>query len=65
MDRPAQAFIADVPRDLLTGGPLHYAAAGQGYRLYAVGWSGKDQGGRIHPDPGGEDQGDWVWFAAR
>jgi hypothetical protein len=32
---------------------------GQAYRLYSVGWDGKDDGG--HYDSAHPTQGDWPW----
>jgi hypothetical protein len=49
-------FLAQVPRDLIGGQPLHYRRSDDGkFLLYSVGWNEKDDGGKA----GSED--DWVW----
>jgi len=58
-------FIQRVPRDLMTGSPLHYALKEDGrFTLYSVGWNERDDGGSIAKTSGGQtdtEQGDWVW----
>ncbi|MBI4913135.1 MAG: hypothetical protein HY823_10390 [Acidobacteria bacterium] len=62
-------FIRELPRDLVTGGPLVYRRTPEGaFVLYSTGWDGKDQGGvlgRSKEDPRTLDPatGDWPWFA--
>jgi hypothetical protein len=61
------AFAAQFPADLSHNGqPLHYQKGAQGYRLYALGWDGLDQGGQVamdtqKPPRHNLRQGDWVW----
>ena len=56
-----------LPKDLITGEPLHYARQPNGrYTLYSVGWDEKDEGGRPGLRDGKEaiadiQKGDWVW----
>jgi len=60
LDVLAPRFIAKLPHDIITGEPLKYRRAGDGYVLYSIGWNEKDDGGV----PGPKDdlrQGDWVW----
>lgn len=67
LDLLAPAFIPQVPRDVISGGPLHYQLQGQSYRLYSVGWNGIDEGGQVEMAEDGSgpklERGDWVWFA--
>lgn len=52
-------FIPALPNDLVSGGSLIYKREGNSYRLYGVGWDGKDNGGVME---GGYPLGpDWVW----
>jgi hypothetical protein len=59
--------IRGVPRDVISGGPLHYALTADGrFQLYAVGWNGTDDGGSVVWKDKAETQidfskGDWVW----
>lgn len=53
-------WLESAPLDPVTGGPLQYQPLPSGhYRLYSLGWDGKDDGGRLgaknNPNP------DWVW----
>jgi len=59
LDALVPPFLAQVPRDLIGGQPLHYRRADDGkFILYSIGWSGHDGGGV----PGKTDvEGDWVW----
>jgi tetratricopeptide (TPR) repeat protein len=51
-------YLSEVPKDLFTGGDLHYVRYGKGYRLYSVGPNQKDDGGRGQSDnPPGDDVG--------
>jgi hypothetical protein len=58
-------FIAKIPTDIISGGPMHYQKKPDGhFLLYEVGWNGTDDGGVIAKSSDGElDQknGDWVW----
>ena len=48
-------YVAAVPKDIFSGGELHYSRQGDGYLLYSVGPNGKDDGGRNRNDnPDGE-----------
>lgn len=63
----APNYLATLPHDLVTGGPLRYSRQGATFWLYQVGWDGKDD----HGVPGrvGEGKerkldptkGDWTW----
>jgi hypothetical protein len=43
-------YVAAIPKDIFSGGPLHYSRQGDGYLLYSVGPNGKDDGGRNQSD---------------
>lgn len=64
----APSYSPKVPKDLITGGPLHYRRDGRSFLLYSVGWDGIDDHGRPAPRPAGEmtesPKGDWVWFTS-
>jgi hypothetical protein len=55
-------FMAQLPKDVLTGEPFKYHLADNGkFVLYSVGWNGKDDGG-VHGDTlFDNEKGDWVW----
>jgi hypothetical protein len=61
----APKFIAKLPTDIISGGPLHYQRKADGhFLLYEVGWTGTDDGGVVGKDSAGEpdlEKGDWVW----
>jgi hypothetical protein len=63
LDALAPEFIAAIPRDVMTGEPLHYRLldGGQRFTLYSVASNGKDDGGETGGKPSGTDQLDWVW----
>ncbi len=66
LDELAPKFIAKLPTDIITDGPLHYQLKADGhFLLYEVGWDGKDDGGKVvlQADGGAPDskKGDWVW----
>ena len=52
------AYVAEVPKDLFTDADLHYRREGNGYLLYSVGPSGKDDGGKGYGD-NKEDYAKW------
>jgi hypothetical protein len=59
-------FIASIPNDVITGGPLKYRLTDDGeIILYSVGWNETDDGGQIVMSKDGKTidvtQGDWVW----
>ncbi|MBL9194209.1 MAG: hypothetical protein JNJ82_17785 [Opitutaceae bacterium] len=56
-------FLRSVPRDVVTGEPLHYRRNADGtFTLYSVGLDGDDDGGVRPADPKVTDgDGDWVW----
>jgi hypothetical protein len=69
----APQFIAQVPHDVIGGGPLKYRRTGDGmFVLYSIGWNEKDDGG-VMVDDGSQpnidarrsqpkfEEGDWVW----
>ncbi|MDR3457344.1 MAG: hypothetical protein P4N60_07855 [Verrucomicrobiae bacterium] len=72
LDGLAPQFIAQVPQDVIGGGPLKYHRTDDGrFVLYSIGWNEKDDGGlRALPENGFRaegwsqptfDEGDWVW----
>ena len=71
LDALTPTYLASVPPDLITGGPLQYRRdADDRYLLYAVGWDGQDHGGRggrtAKSGPTSpESQRDWVWPVPR
>lgn len=46
----APKYVAQVPADLFTGGPLAYRPKPNGYLLYSFGPNGRDDGGLRHED---------------
>ncbi len=60
------AYLAKLPADVIDGTPLHYQRTADGrYKLYSIGWNGRDDGGQLawtdrgrHLD---DKAGDWVW----
>jgi hypothetical protein len=72
LDALAPKFIAQVPHDVIGGGPLKYRRASDGqFVLYSVGWNERDDGGVVVTKAVGMNsdrtpildisQGDWVW----
>ncbi len=65
LDQLTPKFIAKLPTDVISGGPLHYQRKADGhFLLYEVGWNGTDDGGVIAKDSSGNvdpEKGDWVW----
>ncbi len=63
----APEFASAVRPDPMSGKPFHYTRTADGrFRLWSVGWNGKDDGGEIVlREPGKKDvnfeQGDWIW----
>ncbi len=66
LDALAPSFIAQLPHDVIGGGPLKYRRTADGqFVLYSIGWNEKDDGG-VTVIPKGSSQprfeeGDWVW----
>ncbi|HSY17326.1 MAG TPA: hypothetical protein VK815_03290 [Candidatus Acidoferrales bacterium] len=73
LDGLAPQFIAQVPHDVIGGGPLKYRRTSDGlFVLYSIGWNEKDDGG-VMVDSGSQphiderrsqprfEEGDWVW----
>jgi hypothetical protein len=59
-------FIAQVPHDIIGGGPLKYRREADGtFTLYSIGWNEKDDGGVTVYQKGRSlpefESGDWVW----
>ena len=59
-------YLPRVPTDVIDGAPLRYQATLDGrYRLWEVGWNGRDDGGAVAWNKEGsrldDKQGDWVW----
>lgn len=73
LDALAPQFIAQVPHDVIGGGPLKYRREQDGqFVLYSIGWNETDDGGVVvmgkGKDPGDKsnlsveiNKGDWVW----
>lgn len=60
-------FIQNIPRDIVSGGPLHYRRAADGFLLYAVGFDEKDNNGTpalSTPERANASGFDWVWQPA-
>jgi hypothetical protein len=56
LDELAPKYLASVPGDMFSGGPLIYRPAEDGYLLYSVGVNGQDDEGRwLYDDPRGDD----------
>jgi hypothetical protein len=52
-------FVAQVPRDLIGGGPLIYRRVDNThFLLYSIGWNETDDGGITTTKP---ERGDWTW----
>jgi hypothetical protein len=60
-------FIAQLPHDVIGGGPLKYRREANGaFTLYSIGWNERDDGGVVVFKKGSTPdldvtQGDWVW----
>jgi hypothetical protein len=64
------SFLEKIPPDVVDGQPLHYHRMSDGrFRLYSIGWNGKDDGGVVGLNIAGRvnpQLGDWVWqYSAR
>ena len=54
-------YLKTLPPDVVTGKPIRYERTPNGfYRLYSVGWDGKDNGGTLQGKDNDNDY-DWVW----
>ena len=67
IDALVPGFIAQLPRDVVNGQPIHYRReADDRFVLWSVGWDGKDDNGTIATKGGTSvdyDKGDWTWPA--
>jgi len=59
-------FADKLPKDIITGQPLHYRRAENGqYLVYSVGWNERDDGGNVAAGKREQTyaaiEGDWVW----
>jgi hypothetical protein len=59
-------YLSRVPSDVIDGAPLRYRPTADGrYRLWEVGWNGRDEGGAVVWKTDGKhldaEQGNWVW----
>ena len=65
LDALSPTFLAQVPRDVISGKPLKYRRTENGsFILYSVGWNQTDDGGTVSQTPTGRpnpELGDWVW----
>jgi hypothetical protein len=67
LDALAPQFIAQVPHDVIGGGPLKYRRTADGqFVLYSIGWNERDDGGVVVFNKGStpdvdREEGDWVW----
>ncbi|MBI5802294.1 MAG: hypothetical protein HZA92_16410 [Verrucomicrobia bacterium] len=63
----APEFAKQLPLDPMSGQPFHYERTADGrFRLWSVGWNGKDDGGAVGlREPAKKEldfeKGDWVW----
>ncbi len=58
----APRFLAQLPRDVITGEPYKYRRTEEGqFVLYSVGWDEKDDGGTTENSLLPEKVGDWIW----
>jgi hypothetical protein len=56
LDALAPKYLAEVPKDIFSGGALIYRPNEKGYLLYSIGANGIDEGGRWYDDePPGDD----------
>jgi len=72
LDALVPRFMAQVPRDVVNGQPMHYRRLPNGqFILYSIGWNQTDDGGQVHArvdyhswhvlGPLQIQHGDWVW----
>jgi len=61
LDALAPQWIAELPRDVITGQPYHYRLGQNAFVLYSVGWDEKDDGGAASKKLFDDKQGDWAW----
>ncbi len=63
LDPLVPGLLPALPRDVMTGEPLHYrlSADGGGYVIYSVGWNLQDDGGKSEGESSPKKQPDWVW----
>jgi hypothetical protein len=62
LDALVPAYIAELPRDVMNGQPLHYrTSADGGYTLYSIAWNLQDDGGKSDAKAAAKQQPDWVW----
>jgi hypothetical protein len=68
LDALAPQFIAQIPHDIIGGGPLHYRRTDGGkFLLYSIGWNETDDGGQVGLSNYGytdTTKGDWVWMSS-
>lgn len=68
LDDLRPGFLADLPGDVATGTPLHYARTHDQFRLYSLGWNQRDDHGRTawKIEEGEKKrnvlEGDWAWM---
>ncbi|MBN8711840.1 MAG: hypothetical protein J0I10_20890 [Verrucomicrobia bacterium] len=54
--------LAETPRDLIGGGPMHYRRDGREYLLWSIGWNAVDDGGKDSlSERKAAKKPDWVW----
>lgn len=67
LDALMPGFIAELPRDVVSGQPIYYRREPEGrFTLWSVGWDGKDDNATVAVKSGTGvdfDKGDWVWPA--
>ncbi len=62
LDELMPGFIDAIPKDVFDSKPLRYRRnADGGYDLWSIGPDRKDDGGKIDPEKGRDDQDDWLW----
>lgn len=65
LDALTPMFIRNIPRDVVSGRPLHYRRTERdSFLLYSIGWNEQDDGGEpdlAKPATLSKPAGDWVW----
>lgn len=67
LDALVPSFIAQLPRDVVSGKPVQYRREAAGhFTIWSVGWDGKDDNGTVATKGSSSvdyDKGDWTWPA--
>lgn len=54
-------YLPSVPLDPFTGKPLQYRHTPKGFRIWSIGWDGKDDGSLVRMEEHKWEKGDIVW----